>query len=143
MTRTFLLDVNVWVALSFDHHDHHGTALAWMNALNDESLAFCRMTQQGLLRLGTNSRIMGEHVLTLAEAWALFDRIRVDSGVLLSPEPADLEVEWRRLTQAKRPSTHVWNDAYLAAFAIAGGLEIVTFDHGFEQFQLERCTILN
>jgi len=86
------------------------------------------MTQQGLLPLATNSRLMGEHVLTLAEAWVLYDRITVDSRVLLSPEPAGLEVEWRRLTQAKRPSTHVWNDAYLAAFAITGGLEIVTFD---------------
>jgi hypothetical protein len=143
MKRTFLLDVNVWVALSFDHHDHHGAALTWMKALDDESLAFCRMTQQGLLRLATNSRLMGEHVLTLAEAWALYDRITVDSRVLLSPEPVGLEVEWRRLTQAQRPSTHLWNDAYLAAFAIAGGLEIVTFDRGFEQFNLERCTILS
>jgi toxin-antitoxin system PIN domain toxin len=143
MKRTFLLDVNVWVALSFDHHDHHAAALTWMNALNDESLAFCRMTQQGLLRLATNSRLMCEHVLTLAEAWALYDRITVDSRVLLSPEPVGPEVEWRRLTQAQRPSTHLWNDAYLAAFATSGGFEIVTLDRGFEQFKLEQCTILS
>jgi predicted nucleic acid-binding protein len=26
-------------------------------------------------------------------------------------------------------------DAYLAAFAMAGGLQITTFDHGFASFQ--------
>lgn len=58
-------------------------------------------------------------------------------------EPASIEVEWRRLTHGSRRSPNVWTDAYLAAFAIAGGFEIVTFDRGFEQFNLERCAILS
>jgi len=142
MKKTFLPDVNVWVALVFDHHDHHVAALSWVKTIGDETLAFCRMTQQGLLRLATNGRVMREHVLTLAAAWALYDRIIGDFRVLFAPEPAGIEQQWRQLTQASQPSTHVWNDAYLAAFAACAGFEIVTFDRGFEQFKLDRCTIL-
>ena len=142
MKKTFLPDVNVWVALSFDHHDdHHEPAMGWMNALGDESLAFCRLTQQGLLRLATNQRIMGEHVLTLAQAWEMYDRIAADTRISFATEPAGVDAEWRRLTQANQPSTHVWNDAYLTAFAHTSGFEIVTFDRGFAQFKLARCTI--
>jgi uncharacterized protein len=142
MKRIFLPDVNVWVALVFDHHDHHATALSWMAAIGGESLAFCRMTQQGLLRLATNGRVMREHVLTLSQAWAIYDRISADSRVFFAPEPLGIEGRWRQLTQAEQPSTHLWNDAYLAAFVACAGYEAVTFDRGFEQFKLERCTIL-
>ena len=142
MRKIFLPDVNVWVALAFDHHGHHGSALTWVNAVGSEALAFCRMTQQGLLRLATNGRVMGTHVLTLAEAWALYDQISADSRVMFVPEPPGVESRWRQLTQANQPSTHVWADAYLAAFAFAGDYEIVTFDQGFAQFKLGRCTIL-
>jgi predicted nucleic acid-binding protein len=41
-----------------------------------------------------------------------------------------------------RFATHVWNDAYLAAFAACANFEIVTFDRAFAQFKLDRCTIL-
>jgi predicted nucleic acid-binding protein len=41
------------------------------------------------------------------------------------------------------PDINVWNDAYIAAFAIAGGCEIVTFDQGFKQFPGLSCTILS
>lgn len=142
MKRTFLPDVNVWVALVFDNHDHHGAAVSWVNAIGDEGLAFCRMTQQGLMRLSTNHRAMQGHVLTLAGAWALYDRISGDSRISFASEPAGIEHRWRQLTQANQSSTHLWNDAYLAAFAACAGFEVVTFDRGFEQFKLERCTIL-
>lgn len=142
MKKTFLPDVNVWVALVFDHHDHHAAALSWVKSVDDETLAFCRMTQQGLLRLATNSRVLQEHVLTLAAAWAMYDRITGDYRVLFAPEPPGIEHHWRQLTRSNQASTHVWNDAYLAAFAACAGFEIVTFDRAFEQFKLDRCTIL-
>lgn len=142
MKRTFLPDVNIWVALAFDHHDHHALAAQWADRSADASLAFCRLTQQGLLRLATNARVMGEHVRTMADAWRLYDDIMADSRVSFAPEPVGLEVEWRGLTNSHRPSTHLWNDAYLAAFAVVGGYELVTLDRGFAQFKLPRCTIL-
>src|SRR5262245_49179704 len=128
MKRTFLPDVNVWMALRFDHHVHHRPALEWFNALRDEGLVFCRLTQQGLLRLATNAVIMKEQVRTLTGAWELYDTIVADPRVSFAVEPPAIEAQWRQLTQGSRASTHLWNDAYLAAFALTGGQEVVTFD---------------
>ncbi|HEY5893043.1 MAG TPA: hypothetical protein VIT91_07410 [Chthoniobacterales bacterium] len=41
---------------------------------------------------------------------------------------------WRRLASCDTASPKVWMDAYLAAFAIAGGLRMVTLDHDFKAF---------
>ena len=66
-----------------------------------------------------------------------------DSLVTYVFEPIGLESQWRSYTQGRTFSTHVWNDAYLAAFAFCGGYEVVTFDQGFAQFPGCRTTILN
>jgi toxin-antitoxin system PIN domain toxin len=143
MKTTWLPDVNVWLALGFRSHQHHAIASAWFSMLNDEaSLCFCRMTQQGFLRLATHPQATTEPV-TLMEAWRLYDRILEDGRIHFAIEPKGLDGEWRALTQTPLFSPKVWNDAYLAAFAIAGGYEVVTFDRGFEQFKLDRCTILS
>ncbi|HEX4125466.1 MAG TPA: hypothetical protein VHY37_12115 [Tepidisphaeraceae bacterium] len=71
MKKIFLLDINLWVALAFDNHDHHGPALKWAESAADGTLSFCRMTQQGFLRLATNKQVLRKHVLNLAEAWVL------------------------------------------------------------------------
>jgi predicted nucleic acid-binding protein len=36
----------------------------------------------------------------------------------------------------------LWSDAYLAAFAIAGGYQLVTFDRGFKQYANLTATLL-
>ncbi len=46
------------------------------------------------------------------------------------------------LTQSRGFSPNVWSDAYLAAFAVVGGYEVVTFDRGFTQFANLKVTIL-
>ncbi len=52
-----LLDVNVWLALTFDSHAHHPAAKLWFDALSGDLCLFCRSTQQGYLRLVTNANI--------------------------------------------------------------------------------------
>jgi len=137
----FLADINVWVALAFRTHQFHDAA-AWFSHRSLESCAFCRVSQQGFLRLATNPRVIGPAAATFDQAWRFFDEFLQDERVCYADEPAATEAEWRRLTQGPRRSPNVWTDAYLAAFATAGGLEIATFDRGFEQFPLARCTIL-
>ena len=51
-------------------------------------------------------------------------------------------MHWRGFTQSRSFSPQVWNDAYLAAFALAGKLELVTFDNGLTQYQNVTCTVL-
>ncbi len=52
---------------------------------------------------------------------------------------------WKRIgqwTQNQSFSPHVWNDAYLAAFAENGGMELVTFDRALAQYTGVNCTFL-
>ncbi|HEX7379933.1 MAG TPA: TA system VapC family ribonuclease toxin [Pirellulales bacterium] len=138
----FLPDVNLWLALSFDRHIHHSAALLWFEASVGISY-FCRLTQQGFLRLATNPKALGEEAVSLKEAWKLYDAIIVDPLAAYAAEPREVESNWRAYTQNDSFTSKVWSDAYLAAFAQAARLEIVTFDRDFTRFKQTRCTILS
>jgi uncharacterized protein len=45
-------------------------------------------------------------------------------------EPSGLEPRFRTLTRLRNPAAKDWADSYLAAFAVSGGLTMVTFDRG-------------
>ena len=138
-----LPDVNVWLALTFDSHVHHPDAKTWFDALpNDAVCCFCRLTQQGFLRLATNPSVFGKDVLTLPDAWQKYDLFLNDPRISFAEEPAQIETHWRNFTQSRSFSPQVWNDAYLAAFALAGGFELVTFDKAFAQYQNVTSVIL-
>jgi predicted nucleic acid-binding protein len=47
---------------------------------------------------------------------------------------AGIESEWRRHTGKAGFSPKIWNDAYLVAFAAKAGIQLVTFDRGFESY---------
>ena len=139
-----LPDVNVWLALTFDSHVHHPAAKTWFDSFPSGAVCyFCRLTQQGFLRLATNQRVFGAHAVTLPNAWQKFDLYLGDTRVAYAEEPVGLESHWRAFTKSQLFSPQVWNDAYLAAFALAGQLELVTFDKGFKQYANLTCTILS
>ncbi len=116
-TTSLFPDINVWVALTYEGHVHHGAAAAWFAELQpDKALAFCRLTQLGLLRLLTTAAVMSDEVMTQPQAWTAYDRWLQDPRVRF--------VDERR----RQPATKDWADSLLAAFATAGGLTLVTFD---------------
>jgi uncharacterized protein len=128
-TTSLFPDINVWVALTYEGHVHHSTAAKWFATLKpDLGLVFCRLTQLGLLRLLTTEAVMGDEVMTQPEAWAAYDRWQQDSRVGLADEPAEIEARFRALTRLRQPATKDWADSYLAAFASAAQLTLVTFD---------------
>jgi toxin-antitoxin system PIN domain toxin len=137
-----LPDINVWLALAFDSHIHHPTAKSWFDPLTGDLCFFCRMTQQGFLRLATNQQVFGMHALTLREAWQKYDIFQSDPRISYIGEPGNLETHWRAFTQSQTFSPKVWNDAYLAAFAMAGGLELISFDRGLAQYSGVQFRIL-
>ena len=122
-------DVNVWLALTYDRHEHHGRAAAWLEE-RDERIFFCRFTQLGLLRLLTNEQVMGADVLTQSKAWRAYHRWLGDDRIDFhgEPDPARLDPSFQELSTRLRPSTKLWADAYLAAFARSARLILVTFD---------------
>jgi toxin-antitoxin system PIN domain toxin len=121
--------VNVWLALAHEIHPHHGVAEAWGESLSgDHMLSFCRFTQLGLLRLLTNRSAMGADALTQAKAWAVYDAFLQTARARLIEEPRGLEPLFRQHTNRNEVSTKQWADGYLAAFAMAAGIRLVTFD---------------
>lgn len=122
----YLPDVNVLLALVFEVHQHHRSAAEWVQ--DAEECHVCRITQSGLLQLSTNSSLLKEEALTLAEAWSVYDTLMEDERFVFSREPLGTEHYWRRLTTVEQYSPKVWTDRYLAAFAIAGSMTLVTFD---------------
>jgi toxin-antitoxin system PIN domain toxin len=128
-TTSLFPDINVWVALTYEGHVQHKAAATWFDTLTpDVGLVFCRLTQLGLLRLLTAEAVMGDEVMTQPRAWSAYDRWHDDPRVELMDEPAALETQFRALTRLRQPATKDWADSYLAAFATAGHLKLVTFD---------------
>jgi toxin-antitoxin system PIN domain toxin len=138
-----LPDINVWLALALSRHKHHRSAKAWFEAVSENTrLYFCRMTQQGFLRLASTAAVAGEDVVSLRDAWKAYDILFAAPRVEFAPEPQGIENLWRRYTQSESFSPKVWNDAYLAAFAYIEGFEVVTFDQGFKVYEDVKLTIL-
>jgi toxin-antitoxin system PIN domain toxin len=129
-----LADANVWLALVFSDHIHHATARTWFEAQGNEMCAFCRVTQMDLLRDLGNSKITGRFAQSQQDAWGIYDKLTQDPRVLIITETATLGTTFRSLTQADSPSHVLWTDAYLAAFSMESGAQLVTFDQGFSRF---------
>jgi toxin-antitoxin system PIN domain toxin len=138
----FLPDVNVWLALAFESHIHHPLARDWFEAEAANGCAFCRLTQQGFLRLATNPAAFGEEAVTLAGAWDLYDALLADPRISFAVEPPGLETIWRQYTSGQTYSPKVWSDAYLAAFAQISRFRLVTLDGAFRQCTDLDCQIL-
>lgn len=135
-SRLFLFpDINVWVALTYDRHVHHISALKWFDGLPGTArLFFCRITQLGLLRLLNASAVMGpDQAMSQQEAWRAYDRWLEDGRVEFLDEPGGIETQFRSLTQSPHASPKEWADSYLAAFAHASRLTVVTFDRAFQK----------
>ena len=60
--------------------------------------------------------------------------LRADARILWANEPRGLEATWRKFAGGSKASPKLWMDAYLAAFALAGGYRLVTTDKAFKQF---------
>lgn len=140
-----LPDLNVWLALVVAEHPHHAAARRYWDAQQaapaiGPRLWFCRSTMLGLIRLLSQPRLMGEGVLGLVEAHAIYRQLRQTAGVGFAgdDEAADaLLTRWVDDAAGPLPA-RLWTDAWLAASAEAAGLRLVTFDADFARFPLSR-----
>ena len=130
-----LCDINFLVPLCYAHHVHHTVAQDWLEQHDvPASFAICRMSQLGLLRLLCTEAVMCEDTLSAAEAWHVYDALMHDDRFVFIPESSGLDAALRRFASRRKPATRLWTDAYLAAFALAAGLQFITFDSDFRQF---------
>lgn len=133
----YLCDVNFLIALSYGRHQGHSVAKSWLEAINEpRSILVCRTTQMSVLRLLTTAAVMGKDVCTRDKAWAAWDALLEDFRLDFCPEPEGLEISLRALTTDQKVSPKLWQDDYLAAFAMRGNLALVTFDRSFCKHKL-------
>lgn len=134
-----LFDSNVWMALTFSAHPHHGRAKeAFAEATAGDPVCFCRATQQSFLRLSTTPAILhayGVEGFTNQDAAKLVQTLSGLSTVRTMEEPSGLESRWLKLAGRPSASPKVWMDAYLAAFAMLRGVGLVTLDRDFRTFE--------
>jgi toxin-antitoxin system PIN domain toxin len=135
-----LCDSNIWLALALSKHVHHQAARDWLQTIDEAAFVlFCRATQQTFLRLLTNAAVLGAYgnpPLTNRQAWKAYENLLKDDRIVLRfEEPAGIESRWKYLAVRDMSSPKLWMDAYLAAFALAGGYRMVTTDGTFKQFE--------
>ena len=124
---TYLLDVNVLIALLDTLHIHHERANAWFAEAGHRSWATSPIVQNGVVRIIGGSRYTsmpfgcGE-IADLVAEWcaAPGHRFWPDDVSLLD----DTLVERGRLLSPKRIT-----DVYLLALAVRHGGKLVTLDH--------------
>jgi toxin-antitoxin system PIN domain toxin len=144
--RYILADVNLWLATLVEEHDHHSLAVDWWR---DEALssgarvAFCRITQLGLLRLVTNETVMGKKKRSIDQAWQDYEQLLSQEPIIYVDEPEGVESLMKDLCAMVESSRNFWTDAYLSAFAIAIGFSFATFDKGFRRFPGLELTLLS
>jgi toxin-antitoxin system PIN domain toxin len=142
----FLFDSNIWVALTFNAHPAHRVALQ-MFAMTSKArpACFCRATQQSFLRLASTPAILkayGVSGMTNHDALRTFDGFMANSAVAFRNEPASIASHWPRVAGRPTASPKVWMDAYLACFAMAGELTMVTIDDDFNAFKRHGLDLL-
>jgi len=125
--------------LSFSSHPQFRVAeQEFSSATPAAPFAFCRATQQSVLRLLSTSamhRIYGSAAVNNIAAWKLYQTYQQLAEVVWVHEPSEIEVLWSELSKLNTASPKVWMDAYLAAFAITSGLRFLTFDRDFLRFE--------
>ncbi|MGH7247689.1 MAG: TA system VapC family ribonuclease toxin [Pseudomonadota bacterium] len=129
-----LLDASVWVLLSAPDHVHHARALRYWEEEAGEEIVFCRVTALALLRHLTNPRVLGAAVLDGAAAWRALRIWLSVPGVRMLAEPTALDQWLERWSVTLDLRGGDWTDAYLAAFAAAGGCRLVAFDGDFSRY---------
>jgi len=135
-----LCDSNVWLTLALSKHALHTAAREWLETVEEPaSVFFCRATQQSFLRLLTNASVLGPYgnpPLTNHEAWSAYEAFLADDRIAFrADEPVGVEPSWKDFAVRGTASPKLWMDAYLAAFALAGGYSMVTTDAAFRQFR--------
>lgn len=120
---TFLLDVNVLLALSLPNHQHHAAATTWFAA--DRSWATTPMTETAYVRLMTNVRVVGYEIASdqvvdaLRRMRSLPGHVFLDDGTSLA-EPL---IEVRRLAGSSQVT-----DFHLVNLAAHRSAVLATFD---------------
>jgi toxin-antitoxin system PIN domain toxin len=134
--KSCLADINVILALLAAHHAHHSRARKWFASCGKGEIYICRYVQLGVIRLLGSPEIMGKSALSGFAAYrVIHELIDLDERVEFIADPENLDAVFPEMLSHPKPASKAVNDAFLAAFAVAANLRLVTFDAGFRQYK--------
>ena len=124
---SYLLDVNVLLALTWPNHQFHGLAHEWFAAHRDLGWATCTLVELAFVRLSMHPSFT-KSPATASQSFAMLEQIRTlgghhsahDSGVTIGSDPGT--------TFSKVVGSKQVNDAYLIQLAYQHGAKLATFD---------------
>lgn len=122
---TFLLDVNVLIALIDPAHIDHDRAHLWFAATANSAWATCPMTENGVLRILSNAGYPSTR-LPAAVARSI-QQVQKIPGHVFWPDNISL-LDSQRIDMARLMTTAQVTDSYLLALAVAHGGQFATFD---------------
>ena len=119
---TFLLDVNLLMALLWENHEQHQTARAWLRRVT--AFATCPVSQLGFARVSSHP-LLGYSLLP-DQAFGVLRRFLADSRHRFVPD--DLNCTDRVVRTDLMGGANQVTDHYLVALARQHGLTLATFD---------------
>jgi uncharacterized protein len=123
---TFLLDVNVLIALIDPMHTQHNAAHEWFAAQGRQSWATCPLTENGVLRIVGNTRYPNSPGSPAAVVQSLAG-LRALPGHVFWPDDISL-LETNILDASLLLTSNQVTDTYLLALAHAHHGQLATFD---------------
>jgi toxin-antitoxin system PIN domain toxin len=123
---TFLLDVNVLIALIDPSHVSHGPALDWFDATGNDSWATCPITENGVVRIVGNSSYANSPGTTAAVAELMREFVALP-GHIFWPDDISL-LDSAKVEASRLLTTAQVTDSYLLALACAHGGSLATLD---------------
>jgi predicted nucleic acid-binding protein len=127
-------------------HKAHARAQEFvLSASAASQLIFCRTIEHSVLHPLTTASIASAYGATLmsdsvaVEYWM---QLLALPNVLEVPESVGVRALWQQLAARSASSPKILMDAYLAAFAIAGNLSLVTLDRDFAAYKAHGLSLL-
>jgi len=119
---TFLLDVNVLMALLWENHEHHQVARAWFREITD--FATCPVTQLGFARVSSHPAL--GYSMSPDQAFSVLRTFLADARHRFISD--DLSCEDRVVRTDLMASANQVTDHYLVALARKHSFTLATFD---------------
>lgn len=127
---TYLLDVNVLIALTWPQHVHHERAHEWFTKVGQRSWASCAITQLAFVRISSNPAIIPEAVAPHEACTALDAMTASPNHQYWGETPAVATfAEFRSVALVGHRQV---TDAYLVAIARKNAGRLATLDRAIK-----------
>jgi uncharacterized protein len=125
---TYLLDVNVLIALAWPTHVHHGAAQTWFRRTGQRAWATCPLTQTAFVRISSNPKFI-DGAVAPNQAVALLAEVTNRTRHEFWPDDLSL-VETDTIAWPYVVGHRQVTDVYLLALAKTHGGKLATLDGG-------------